>query len=164
MVALYLESRHGLRHGLVRRSSSYSSHLASRIQQTTGQLLLSIETISRLGSSNINGLTLSISTYIIKRQSSRDALSSEPHIISGEDVSLCYLSKGRRGATFNLPYLVYYLIPRTARLHIYVHKGERHWIRFCYWEVMWKLCQNFEAIEFGLSELRSRRIYYIIIR
>jgi hypothetical protein len=115
-----------------------------------GQLSLSIETISRLGSSNTNGLTLSTSTYTIERQSPRDVSSSEPHITSGEDVGLCYPSEGRRGATLNLPHPAHHLIPRTARSHTYLHKGERHWIRFCYWEVIRKLCQNFEAIEFSV--------------
>ena len=142
IVALYPESGHSLRHKLARRSSSHSSHLASRIRQTTGQLLLSIETISRLGSSNTNGLTLSTSTYTIKRQLPQDVSSSGPHITSGKDVGLCYPSEGRRGATLNLPHPAHHLIPRTARSHTYVHKGERHWIRFCYWEVMRKLCQK----------------------
>jgi hypothetical protein len=122
IIALYQVSRQGSRHGLTRRSSSHSSHSASRIQgQTTRQLLLSIET-SRLGSSNINGLTLSPSTYTIERQSPRDISSSEPHIISGEGIGLCYISEGR-GATLNLPYPARDLIPRTARSHTYVYKG-----------------------------------------
>jgi hypothetical protein len=124
---------------LTRRSSSHSSHSALRIRQTTGQPSLSIETISRLGSNNTNGLTLSTSTYTIERQSPRDVSSSEPHITGGEDVGLCYPSEGRRGATLNLPHPARHLIPRTARSHIYVHKGERLWIKFCYWEAMRKL-------------------------
>lgn len=60
------------------------SSISKSLLSTPGQL--SIETISRLGSSNTNGSTLSTSTYTIERQSPRDVSSSEPHITSGEDV------------------------------------------------------------------------------